>query len=236
MTSETESGQARLTALERRLDRLRFDLHDGPQQELHLLALDLQLFREQLLPSIEDDANRDRLLGHLDDLFAQLAALVGELRRLITSVESPFVRAGSLAEPLSELTAGFAARTGVKPEVQVEGELSRLSDSQRIALLALIREALSNIRKHGEAAHVAVSIRGDAGGVRASVVDDGRGFEPDTTLPQAAEEGHLGIVGMCERMRMLGGETTIESRPGGPTVISVVLPWWDGETPAEQTP
>jgi nitrate/nitrite-specific signal transduction histidine kinase len=53
---------------------------------------------------------------------------------------------------------------------------------------------------------------------------DGRGFDPETALVHAARSGHLGLVGMYERVRMLGGVTAIDSRPGGPTVISVSLP------------
>jgi signal transduction histidine kinase len=56
------------------------------------------------------------------------------------------------------------------------------------------------------------------------VTDDGSGFEPESALIKAAREGHLGLVGMHERVRMLGGSTRIDSRPGGPTVISVSLP------------
>jgi NarL family two-component system sensor histidine kinase YdfH len=62
--------------------------------------------------------------------------------------------------------------------------------------------------------------------VSAEVTDDGLGFDPETTLVRAAREGHLGLVGMHERVRMLGGRTRIESRRGGPTVISVSLPSW----------
>ena len=59
--------------------------------------------------------------------------------------------------------------------------------------------------------------------------DDGRGFDPETTVARAARAGRLGLVGMHERVRMLGGQTQIDSRPGGPTVVSAVLPRWDGE-------
>jgi signal transduction histidine kinase len=52
----------------------------------------------------------------------------------------------------------------------------------------------------------------------------GLNFDPETTLVRAAREGHLGLVGMHERVRMLDGRTQIESRPGGPTVVSVSLP------------
>jgi signal transduction histidine kinase len=88
----------------------------------------------------------------------------------------------------------------------------------------LIREALANICEHADAQHVRISVSAGADGLRAIVTDDGRGFEPETMLIEAARRGHLGLVGMHERVHMLGGRTQIDSRPGGPTVISVSLP------------
>jgi signal transduction histidine kinase len=215
-----------LASVERQLARLRFDLHDGPQQDVHLLASDLSLFREQLMPSIERDPNRHRLLGRLDDLAAQLVALDGDLRRLASSVQSPFLAPGSLADALVQVTNAFASRTGVQPETRLTGDFALLTDSQQITLLALVREALSNAREHSGARNVTVTISAHAGGVDAEVLDDGQGFDPETTLVRAAREGHLGLVGMHERVRMLGGQTRIDSRPGGPTLISVRLPAW----------
>ena len=104
--------------------------------------------------------------------------------------------------------------------------MTKLTDSQQITLLALIREALSNIRKHANARTVSISITSDAEGIRAVVSDDGDGFDPEEMLVRAARAGRLGLVGMHERVRMLGGQTHIESRPGGPTVISATLPPW----------
>ena len=229
---EQLSGESVVSSVERRLARVRFDLHDGPQQDVHLLAQDLRWFRDQLRPAIADDANARRLLGRVDDFEAQLVALDGDLRRISTSVESPFVHPGSLPEQLRQITDAFAARSGFEPETRLEGDLSKLSESQQIALMALIREALSNVREHSGAHKVTISISSRAGGVHSEVTDDGAGFDPETTLVRAAREGHLGLVGMHERVRMLGGRTHIESRPGGPTVISVSLPAWPSP-PAE---
>ena len=220
------SGETLTNSLERRLARLRFDLHDGPQQDVHLLASDLALFRDQLLPVVADDPNYDRIVGRLDDLAAQLVALDGDLRRLSSSVQSPFLPPGTLEEALRELTDAFAGRTGIEPQAELRGDVSALTESQQITLLALIREALSNVRQHSDARHVTIVVTSRAQGVEAQVIDDGRGFDPETTLLRAARAGHLGLVGMHERVRMLGGRTQIESRPGGPTVISVSLPAW----------
>jgi signal transduction histidine kinase len=215
-----------LATVERRLARLRYDLHDGPQQDIHLLALDLDLFREQLLPSIADEPNADRLLGRLDDLSARLVALDRDIRNLALSLESPFQQSAPLAEALGEILDAFSARTGIEPQLSLDGDLSKATASQRIALLALVREALSNVREHSAARNVTVSLSAHPDGVQAQVTDDGRGFEPAATLRRVERDGHLGLIGMRERAAMLGGETKIESRPGGPTVVTVSLPAW----------
>lgn len=130
---------------------------------------------------------------------------------------------------LRQITDSFAARTGVRPQTRFSGDLSRLTDSQQITLVALIREALSNVRKHSEAGSVNITVTASPTGVEAQVTDDGRGFDLESTLVRAARAGRLGLVGMHERVRMLGGLTRIESRKGGPTVISATLSGWPRE-------
>lgn len=236
MHSGHQAAQAGvISALERRIARLRFDLHDGPQQDLHLLAADLRLFREQLRPIVTGHRHAQRVLGRLDDLEAQLVALDGDLRHIGISMQSPFLPAGTLPEAISDTTAAFARRTGIKPDVQLVGDFNSLTDSQQITLLALVREALSNVRKHSGARSVRVAIAAREGGVEVEVFDDGRGFDPEDTLVQAARDGHLGVVGIHERVRMLGGTARIDSRPGGPTVISAMLPPWSGEAEEPET-
>jgi signal transduction histidine kinase len=217
-------GPSVVSALERRLARLRYDLHDGPQQDVHLLGLDLRLFRDQLVPVLSDQPDGYRLMGRLDDLEAQLVALDSELRHISTSMQSPFLPAGTLPDALQDITDAFTARSGIEPEVKLTGDLTELTDSQQITLLALVREGLNNVQKHSGASNVTITIEAHDRGVDALLTDDGRGFDPEKTLVQAAREGHLGVVGIHERVRMLGGHARIESRPGGPTVISVTLP------------
>ncbi len=223
-TRDRAAEENMISAVERRLARLRFDLHDGPQQDVHLLAQDLSLFRGQLRPMVAQDPNADRLLGRLDDLEAQLVALDGDLRRLSSAVQSPFLPPGSLPDALRQLAATFASRTAIEPEISVSGPLSQLTDSQQITLLALVREALSNVRKHAGASAVAITVSSDRDGICVDVRDDGDGFDPEAMLVSAARAGRLGLVGMHERVRMLGGRTHIDSRAGGPTVISATLP------------
>jgi signal transduction histidine kinase len=213
-----------VSGVERRLARLRYDLHDGPLQEVHLLAMDVALFREQLQPSLEHDPNRDRILGWLDDVSARLLMLDGDLRRLSTSLQSPFLRAGSFEAGLRDAIESFTSRTGVEPTVELSGDLSSLSESQQITVLAVITEALSNAREHSQARNVSIVISASGGSVEAQVVDDGVGFDPAEAMTESSRGGHLGLVGMHERVRLLGGHTDVSSRPGGPTAVSLTLP------------
>jgi signal transduction histidine kinase len=216
---------------ERTLSRLRFDLHDGPQQDVIMLAEDLRMFRDQLADVIDDPAKRSRMLGRVDDLEARLVALEGDLRRISGSLLSPFLLPDALPDAVAQIADAFTQRTQIEPEIRLEGELTGLSDSQQIAVLALIREALANVREHSDAEHVTITLSSGRDGVQATVTDDGRGFDPETALVTAARSGHLGLVGMHERVRMLGGHTKIDSRPGGPTVISLSLPTWPAVEP-----
>jgi signal transduction histidine kinase len=182
------------------------------------------LFGSQLEGALARHPQRRRITGRLEDLGAMLVALDGDLRRIVSLLESPFLRSQDFSEALAQIVSAFAQRTEVIPEVELKGAFEQLTDSQQITLLALIREALSNIREHSDAGSVMIKVTSESRGVTATVTDDGRGFEPETALIKAAREGHLGLVGMHERVRMLGGSTRIDSRPGGPTVISVSLP------------
>jgi signal transduction histidine kinase len=206
---------------ERRLSRLRFDLHDGPQQDVIMLAEDLRWFRSQLETIVGEN---HALLGRVDDLEARLIALDGDLRRISVSVQSPFLHEKSLEDALGDLIESFWRRSGLTPVVSLSGDFTGLTDSQHITLLGLIREALSNIREHSQADRVTVCVSAAAGAVTASITDNGRGFDPETVLVRAARRGRLGLVGMHERVRLLGGSTQITSRPGGPTVIAATLP------------
>jgi signal transduction histidine kinase len=211
---------------ERRLARLGFDLHDGPLQELLLLAEDLDLFREQLATILEGRRGKEQLAGRLDDLDARLVALERALRGISTSVHASVVADRPFEEGLGDLLESFVARAGIEPLVSLRGDLATISASQRIAVLSVVGEALNNVREHSGAGEVSISIVLDGDGLHARVTDDGRGFDIEEGLIRAARGGRMGLAGMHERVRLLGGNCRIESRPGGPTEISLALPPW----------
>jgi signal transduction histidine kinase len=215
-----------LEATERRLTRLGFDLHDGPLQDIVMLGEDLRLFREQLGRALDEHGQDRRLEGRLEDLEAQFVALEVALRGIATSAHATVLTNRPFAASVQNLAALFATRTGIEPQVTLEGDLGSISTSQRITLLSVIQEALNNVREHSAARHVEVSVALGPEGVTAQVTDDGRGFDVEKVLVSAASRGRIGLAGMHERVRLLGGACRLESRLGGPTTISITLPRW----------
>jgi len=71
-----------------------------------------------------------------------------------------------------------------------------------------------------------VTLRDDADGISMAIRDDGRGFDADTAVPAEGSNRGVGLVGMRERLRLLGGELELQTAPGGPTIVSAKLPRW----------
>jgi signal transduction histidine kinase len=212
-------------AHERRLARLGFDIHDGPLQDLALLGEDIRLLRSQIgkMPVREAQAI---MLGRLEDLEAQLVALDGGLRRISASLQSPFMASQPVPGALEDLARAFSARSGIEPALEIDGELEDLTDSQQMALLSIVREALSNVRDHSHASTVCISVTGGPASIDLRVTDNGVGFDVEKALMRAARDGRLGLVGLHERARLLGGSAHVESSPGQPTSIYATLPRW----------
>ncbi len=104
-------------------------------------------------------------------------------------------------------------RPGLEAELHAEGDFSDLDDDAQLVLYRVAQEALTNAARHSEARRVEVGLRRGADGVELEVADDGRGF-----AFEQSERG-LGIGGMRERALLVGGELTIESRPGQGTTV-----------------
>jgi signal transduction histidine kinase len=227
LAGNAASERALVESSERKLTRLGFDLHDGPIQEVSVLADDLRLFRSQLEILLGTPGHRELVRGRMEDLDAQLVALEAQLRQLSSEVHAPVLLNRPFSRALQDVIRAYAVRTNVEPSLVLDGELRQLSVSQQIALLNIIHEALTNIREHSDATKVEIAVSVNANGVEAQVSDNGRGFDLERTLIRAAREGRLGLVAINERVRLLGGRCRIDSRPGGPTVVSVSLERWE---------
>jgi signal transduction histidine kinase len=221
-TRPHEPGLA--AANERLLVRLGFDLHDGPLQQVHALAQDVRLLREQVLMLTEAEY-REPLVGRFADLESQLAELHQDLRDLAHSLEPRSLLQQPLPTAINRELKALARRTGIATSIEREGSFRELSASQRIALLRVLQEALSNIRQHSGASSVEVEVIENEDGVSMLIRDDGHGFDPKAVVPDEDGQSGIGVVGMHERLRLLGGRLDVDSGPNG-TAVRAFVPRW----------
>ncbi|MFZ0341226.1 MAG: ATP-binding protein [Gaiellaceae bacterium] len=218
-----------VAAGERRLLRLGFDLHDGPLQEIVALAEELRTASTQIAAVVPDDF-RQRVHGRFNDVHARLGALDESLRQFAHSIRSTTPVARPVADAVEGELRALESATGIGAELRVEGDLASLSDSQKIVLFRVVQEALSNVRKHSRAERVSVVLRSRRTFVEVAVTDDGAGFDP-----RLLDTERLGLAGISERVRLLGGAVEIETSQGAGTTVRATLPQWRPSTPATAT-
>jgi len=112
----------------------------------------------------------------------------------------------------------FFKHVGVPVDLQIDGPLDRLPDEVRTCVYRIVQEALTNCARHAKAGNIRVSLHGKSDGVSVAIQDDGVGFNP------AAEATGLGIVGIEERARELGGSIKISSEELRGTLLMVEIP------------
>ena len=221
-----DEGWADGDAAERLLVRLGFDLHDGPMQDIAALALDVRLFRSQLATVLEANEHRETALGRVDDLEARLVELDHGLRELAGSLQSPSLKEITLTDALEREAASFRHGGDIELIVRTSGDVDDLTPSQKITLLRVIQGALSNVRRHSGARSVTIVVSGTRTELAVVVSDDGRGFDVEKRLPDAARTGRLGLIGMRERVRLLGGRFEVVSPDDGSTEVRATIPRW----------
>ena len=226
MTGASEHEPSPAAANERLLVRLGYDLHDGPLQQVYALAQDVRLLRDQMVMLVGRE-HREPVVGRFADLESQLAELHQDLRDLAHSLEPRSLLEQPLPDAVGRELTTLTRRTGISTSIVRHGSFDALSASQRIALLRVLQEALSNIKQHSGSRAVAVELREDAvEGVCMEIRDDGHGFDPESVVPDEDGQSGIGLAGMRERLRLLGGRLEIESRAGGPTIVRARLPRW----------
>ncbi|CAN5664738.1 sensor histidine kinase [soil metagenome] len=206
----TEQKAAAASAEATALRRLERDIHDGPQQRLIRLGMDLSRARQQL------DSNPDALRATLDEAISQTQDTLDELRALSRGIAPPVLTDRGLPSAL----AALAVRCTVPVQLAVDPELGtpggRLDSSVESAVYFTVAEALTNVAKHSGAANCWVTVAHGPGRIRAEIVDDGDGGAH-------MAKGH-GLSGLADRVWATNGTLTVMSPPGGPTTIGVELP------------
>jgi two-component system sensor histidine kinase UhpB len=202
------SGRLVLRAQEEERRRLARDLHDEVNQALTAILLRLEALSHAAPEAGEELLELKKLVNQA---MAELLHLARQLRPtalddhgLVPAIESQLQR--------------FSAQTGVAVELKTEGDAANLDSDKEIVVYRVAQEALSNVAQHASARRVELGLSADKGRVELTIRDDGRGFD------SRIDHGSLGLSGMSERARLLGGRLHVDSRPGEGTALTLQVP------------
>jgi len=206
--------RARYSAVLAERNRISRDIHDTLSQNLAGIALQLDAIHMQL-PDVKSD-----LRESLDEACNLTRYSLAEARRAIADLRSDELECPELAAALPDIAQRVAAT--LETRVQVIGSPRKLSPAMERNLLRIVQEALANTVKHAQARTVDVELTYAPDSLALRVRDDGRGFDPENLSPSAS--GHYGLIGMRERAERIGGQFTLNSRPGEGTEMLVEVP------------
>ena len=189
------------------------DLHDGPIQHLTAVTLTLDLLANKL--SRGETAGATALAQRLRE---SIAAEMQSLRRLMTELRPPILDERGLEAALRD--CADATLDGADVEVTLESNLDghRLAPEIETSIYRVVREALTNVRKHAGACAARVSVDVGAHTITLTVADDGVGFSGN------GSKGHYGLLTMRERVESMDGTWRLDTAPGKGTTIRAVLP------------
>lgn len=199
--------------------RIARELHDELGQTLTAIKMQLVSLKTRTHSPPETVA------AQLDRLIAIVDRSVSDLRRIATELRPLILDELGLTAALEWLTQTVAETAQLPVSLDVDAAARHLDAEASTAAFRIVQEALTNAVRHGGAAHVRVSGRRQRDGFEIEVADDGRGIDPSST-----PRGRLGLAGMRERARLVGGSAEIVGTPGHGTTVTVRLPLAGGRS------
>jgi two-component system nitrate/nitrite sensor histidine kinase NarX len=197
-------------------ERLRAELHDDLAQTLGFLNLETDRVREALAAGREGEAGRE--LGRIK---AAIHTAYEQVRAALTGLGEPTPVAGDLSQKLSACLDEFRRASGISAElVGADPTGLMLSAAAQRQVAHMVREALTNVRRHAQAERVWVRVDQSPGEACFTIEDDGCGFNPS----DVAGDHHLGLTIMRIRAERSGGQVTVDTAPGAGTRVIICFP------------
>lgn len=213
-----ELVQQLLTAQEEERRTVAYEIHDGPAQQLAAAQMFLEAFAFDQGIDLSDGS-----AGHFQRATTYLRSGLSETRRIMSGLRPALLDDVGLADALRELLREQTEQSGIELEFDTTGLVDELSPALEITLYRVAQESTSNALKHSGSDGLRVALRSDGRVVCLQVGDRGCGFE--VKLVDGPRDGHrYGLVGMRERVELLGGRLEIESSRGGGTTVTATIP------------
>ena len=210
-----------LMAQEEERKRISRELHDEIAQTLTSINVRLAALKAEASINTKGLQNK---IAHTQRMVEKSVDIV---HRFARELRPTVLDDLGLIPALHSFVKSFSKRTHLPVHLTVFAAVEKLDSVKRTVLFRVAQEALTNVARHAHASRVDVSIEKLPRGVGLTVQDDGRSFDVDR-LSHAKGNKHLGLLGMRERVEMVGGSLRVESTPGQGTVIRAQIPLGNG--------
>jgi signal transduction histidine kinase len=193
------------------------ELHDTAGQTLAAMKMSIALIRQT--------GTNPRLQPLIDDLEALVDEALQEVRTTSYLLHPPLLDEAGIASAVRWFVEGFARRSGIDVQCDIPERLERPPRDCELVLFRVLQESLTNVHRHSHASAAAVHLASKSGVVQLEITDNGKGISEEhlRRLDKSPHKTGVGIAGMRERVRELGGKLEIRSLGQG-TSVSVVLP------------
>lgn len=216
---------AALQATQRRLITEREDERKALARELHDQVIQDLLGLNYRLEEVEDDEKSSLLQKEVSSIRQGIRDVVNELRLVCSDLRPPTIDHHGLSGAIDSLAHEWAERNDIQLQLEIDPALGRLPETIELSVFRIVQEGLSNVRKHAAAQHVRISLqRTPSASLLVRLEDDGRGLAAPADLASFSVSKHFGLVGISERVALLGGLMNIESSKGGGTILQVEIP------------
>jgi signal transduction histidine kinase len=207
-----------LTEREQERKHLARELHDDVIQDL--LSVNYEL------GDITDDtAVGATLKADLGDISESIRELVVDLRRICGDLRPPTIDSLGMSAAVQSYSQLWSERSGITVDFDPSPDLRRLPEAIELSVFRIVQEGLRNIRKHAQATAVEIRLfHTSPRKLMISVADDGRGLPADFDLSRLAAQGHYGLLGLSERVALLGGRLHFQNRRDGGLLLEVEIP------------
>ncbi|MBM2825901.1 MAG: hypothetical protein HW402_1565 [Dehalococcoidales bacterium] len=202
--------------------RVARELHDETSQRLAGLVM-----RLDAVLSTPDETN-GKIKNMLADIKNLAVSTIDNVHKLIFDLRPLVLDDLGLLSALRWYAENRLGEYGIKTRVEVTGEEQKLPSQTETAIFRVVQEAITNVVKHAEAQNLVLSVEFGDSTLRIEVEDDGKGFDVEAVTLQADSNRGLGLLGMKERVSLLGGQLGIESAPGGGTHLTIEVPLHPG--------
>ena len=204
-----------MSAQEEERRRIARDLHDDANQELAALSMALSALGGRLPPD-----SAPGLREEVARLQARAVALAEGIRHLSHELHPGLLEHVGVAVALASYCREFARTHGLPVTFQAEGDLESVPADVGLCLYRVVQEALGNVAKHAAASEAHVTVERAGADVVLVIADDGHGFD----LAEARSRRGLGLLSLDERVRLVGGCLTIDTKPQRGTDLRIVVP------------